>query len=161
VSLGGRDGGCWDANVDQAKALAAIANVKTHFNIAPRQAIIGGDSSGGDLAYRTAFYSSAAIAGVLASNTSPFRDTGSTQQQSLAAAAWKFNVVHLAHLEDDAYPIAGVRAETEAMIAAGFPLSRVERPGNHYDDPGAVPGTDADIRTYLLPHIGDGWASPG
>lgn len=165
ISLGGRDGACWDVNTDQAKVLAAVADLKTHFNVDPRRVILGGYSSGGDLAYRTAFYNSHAFAGVLAANTSPFRDTGSTQAQSLAAAEARFDVVHLAHLQDDAYPIAGVRAETDAMIAAGFPLTRVEVEGTHYDEPGAivngqpVPGTDADIQTHLLPHIDGGWTA--
>ncbi len=145
---------------------AAIANVKTHFNVDPRRVILGGYSSGGDLAYRLAFYHSASFAGVLAENTSPFRDTGSTQAASLAAATTRFHVVHLAHLQDTTYPIAGVREETDAMIAAGFPLQRIEVDGTHYDEPGAdvnghpVPGTDADVVAYLLPHIDDGWLAP-
>ena len=103
---------------------------------------------------------------MLAENTSPFRDTNSTQEASLAAASWKFHVVHLAHLQDDVYPFATVQAETDTMIDAGFPLLRIERPGTHYDDPGAivdgapVPGTDADLVALLLPHIDDGWRSP-
>lgn len=156
VSLGGRDGDCWDMGADPAKVLAALADVKTHFNVDPRRVVVGGYSSGGDLAYRTAFYDSRLFAGVIAENTSPFRDTGSTQAQSLAAASWRFNVVHLAHTGDTVYPIAGVRAETEAMRGAGFPLTRIERPGTHYDDP----GTDADLRTYLLPALGQGWLAP-
>ena len=61
-----------------------------------------------------------------------------------------------AHLQDTVYPIAGVRNETDAMVAAGFPLTRVEVDGGHYDDAGAtenghsVPGTSADVATYLL-----------
>jgi predicted esterase len=128
--------------------------------------ILGGYSSGGDIAYRMAFYNSGTYAGVLAENTSPFRDTGSSQADSLAAATTKFNVVHLAHLQDDTYPIAEVRAETDAMKAAGFPITRIEAVGTHFDEPGAivagqaVPGTDADLRALLLPHIDDGWHSP-
>jgi dienelactone hydrolase len=166
IAVGGREGGCWDPDNDQAKVLAAIADMKTHFNINPRRVILGGYSSGGDLAYRTAFYSAKSFAGVLVENSSPFRDTGSGQAASLAASAWKFNVVHLAHVQDATYPIAGVRNETDAMTAAGFPLTRVEVDGGHYDAPGAienghtVPGTVADLVTYLLPHIDDGWLSP-
>jgi hypothetical protein len=76
-------------------------------------------------------------------------------------------VVHVAHLQDTTYPIAGVRKETDAMQAAGFPLTRIEVDGSHYDAAGAienghpVPGTDADIESQLLPHIDDGWLSPG
>ena len=155
LSVGGREDNCWDPNVDQDKVLAAIADVETHFNIDRHRIVIGGYSSGGDLAYRTAFYHADMFAGLLAENTSPFRDTGSTQAQSLAAASWKFNVVHLAHTEDDAYPISGVRAETDALAAAGFPIQRIEQPGAHYDA-----NTDSDMQTLLLPHLNDGWRSP-
>lgn len=160
ISLGGREGDCWDPNSDSTKVLAAIASVKTHFNINPRRVIVGGYSSGGDLAYRTAFYHAKQFAGVLAENTSPFRDTGSTQADSIAAAAWKFHIVHLAHTEDDSYPIAGVRTETDALKAAGFPITRIELPGSHYDADTDTTGTDHDLRTLLLPHIADGWQSP-
>jgi pimeloyl-ACP methyl ester carboxylesterase len=155
LSVGGREDTCWDPNVDQDKVLAAIADVETHFNIDRHRIVIGGYSSGGDLAYRTAFYHAGMFAGLLAENTSPFRDTGSTQAASLAAASWKFHVVHLAHTEDDTYPIAGVRAETEAMASAGFPIQRIERPGEHYDA-----NTDSDMQTLLLPHLDDGWRAP-
>ncbi|MDW5597362.1 CARDB domain-containing protein [Conexibacter stalactiti] len=155
LSLGGRDGACWDMNSDPAKVLGALADVKTHFNIAPRKVVIGGYSSGGDLAYRTAFYNAGLFAGLLAQNTAPFRDTGSTQAASLAAAAWRFNVVHLAQTGDAVYPIGPVRSETDAMAAAGFPIRRIEQPGAHYDD-----DTDAYLRTYLLPQLDAGWLAP-
>jgi CARDB len=155
IAVGGAEDACWDPGGDQAKVLAAIASVKTHFNISPRQVIIGGYSSGGDLAYRTAFYNANMFAGLLAENTSPFRDTGSSQSQSLAAAAWKFNIVHLAHTSDETYGIDGVKHEVGAVKAAGFPVTFIERPGTHSDD-----HTDSDLRTYLLPHIDDGWLSP-
>jgi pimeloyl-ACP methyl ester carboxylesterase len=155
IAPGGREGDCWNPGADQELVLAAIASVKTHFNVNPRRVILGGYSSGGDLAYRLAFYHAARFAGLLAENTSPFRDTGSSQADSLAAASWKFNVVHLAHTEDEVYPIQGVRSETNAMAAAGFPITRIERPGTHYDG-----NTDSDLQTLLLPHIDDGWLSP-
>ncbi|MCU1368218.1 MAG: CobN component of cobalt chelatase involved in biosynthesis, partial [Ilumatobacteraceae bacterium] len=166
ITVDGREGACWNPAADGAKVKATIADVKTHFNIDPHRVILGGYSSGGDLAYRTAFYDAGAFAGVLAENTSPFRDTGSSRTASLAAASWKFPVVHLAHLQDTTYPIAGVRTETDAMTSAGFPVTRIERDGGHYDILGAienghaVPGTDADLVALLLPHIHDGWRSP-
>jgi len=166
IAVGGTDGGCWTPSADGGLVLNAIADVETHFNIDRHRVILGGYSSGGDLSYRLAFYDADQFAGVLAENTSPFRDTESTEAASLAAAAWKFHVVHLAHLQDTVYPIAGVRQETNAMIAAGFPLQRIEVDGGHYDEPGemenghAVPGTDADLVNLLLPHIDDGWQSP-
>lgn len=166
ITVGGREDACWDVDQDTPKVLAAIADVKTHFNINPRKVVLGGYSSGGDLSYRVAFYNAKLFAGLLIENSSPFRDTGSSQSASLAAAAWKFHVVHLAHLQDTTYPIAGVRAETDAMQGAGFPITRVEVDGGHYDNPGdienghPVPGTNADLQTYLLPHLDDDWLAP-
>jgi hypothetical protein len=52
------------------------------------------------------------------------------------------------------------------MIAAGFPLRRIEVEGDHYDNEGElvngdpVPGTDADLINYLLPYMDAGWRSP-
>jgi hypothetical protein len=161
IALDGREGGCWDVNADPASVLAAVADVKTHFNIDPRRVVLGGYSSGGDLSYRVAFTHSTEIAGVLAENTAPFRDTGLTPDEALAAP-FHFHVVHLAHTEDDTYPIDLVRSETGAVKAAGVPgdgwdsLVRVERPGAHYDD-----NTTSDLKTFLLPHLADGWLSPG
>src|SRR5262249_31038103 len=109
ISLGGKDGDCWDMSSDPAKLLAAVADVEDRFNIDRRRVVIGGYSSGGDLAYRTAFYNAYTFAGLLAENTSPFRDTGSTAQQSLAAAAWRFPIVHLAHTQDEEYHIDDVK----------------------------------------------------
>lgn len=167
ISLGGRDGRCWRPAHDQHTVMKAIADIKKHFNINRRSIVLGGYSSGGDLSYRTAYEHSRKIAGVLAINTSPFRDTGLSERQALAKAKSRFNVVHVAHLQDQTYKIAGVREETDALLDAGFPIERIELTGTHYDNPGAivdgqtVPGTDADIRTYLLPHLDDGWTSPG
>jgi len=166
LTVGGQEGNCWDMNADPAHVQAAIADIKTHFNIKPKGVILGGYSSGGDLTYRTAFYNAGLFAGVIIENSSPFRDTGSTKAKSLAAAAWKFNVAHLAHLQDTTYPIAGVRTETDALTAAGFPMTRIEVDGGHYDNAGAmenghaVPGTSADLATYLFPYLAKGWTAP-
>ncbi len=160
IAVGGQEGNCWDVNADSAKVLAAIADVRTHFNIDPHRIVLGGYSSGGDLTYRMAFYDASTFAGVLVENSSPFRDTGSSQSASIAAAAWKFNVVHLAHLQDAVYPIAGVQAETDALTAAGFPMTRIERTGTHYDADAGPTGTAYDLRAFLLPHLDDGWVSP-
>lgn len=162
ISIGGREDDCWDPDTDVPKVLSGVADVKTHFNIDPRRVIIAGYSSGGDLAYRTIFDNADLFAGILAENTSPFRDTGSTASQSLSAATWKFNDVHLAHLQDDTYPIDGVQGEITQMQNAGFPVTLIQEPGDHYDDDNDVndTGTDNDLRHYLLPHINDGWLSP-
>ncbi len=157
ISIGGRDGTCWDQDTDVPMVLAAIANVKTHFNINPRRVIIAGYSSGGNLAYRTIFYNADLFAGILALNTSPFTGTDSTASQSLAAAAWKFNDVQLAHTGDTVYPLAQVQTEIGQMQSAGFPVTLIVEPGAHSDA-----NTYNDLRQYLLPYINVnyGWLSP-
>jgi hypothetical protein len=155
LSLGGRDGECWAPRVDEAKVIAALADFETHFNVDRRRVLLGGYSAGGDLAYRTGFRNSSTFAGLLIENSSPFRDTESTQAESLAAATTKFHIAHLAHTGDDIYPIAEVQAEINAAKTAGFPVELIERPGGHSDS-----HTDSDLLTYLLPHIDDGWLAP-
>lgn len=166
LAPGGAEGGCWDMATDGPTVLAAIAALKTHFNIKPLGVILGGYSSGGDLGYFLAFSNAAQFAGLLAMNTSPFRDNGVPRSQA-TQAAWKFNVLHVAHLQDTTYPIAGVRDETNVLKNAGYPLQLVEVDGTHWDAPGAivngkaVPGTNADIATYFFPKLNAGWSAPG
>lgn len=69
--------------------------------------------------------------------------------------------MHLAHLQDDTYDIATVRNETDALKNAGFPTTRIEKAGHHYDDSNATTGTDRDVQTQRLPHLDDGWTSAG
>ncbi|MBS2019683.1 MAG: hypothetical protein JST00_42870 [Deltaproteobacteria bacterium] len=160
VTVGGRDGDCWDPSTDAPMVLAALDDVQRRLNVDRRRVVIGGYSSGGDMAYRTAFYNASRFAGIIAENTSPFRDTGSSQASSIAAASWRLNVVHLAHTSDVTYPIAGVRTETNALKSAGFPMTRIERPGTHWDPDTSTTGTNRDMRVYLLPYLDAGWTSP-
>jgi hypothetical protein len=158
LSLAGRESPgdeCWVPSVDEAKVMTAIADFETHFNVDRRRLILGGYSSGGDLAYRTGFRHSSTFAGLLIANSSPFRDTQSTQAESLGAATTKFHIVHLAHAQDTTYRLGEVEPEIAAVRTAGFPVEFLVRPGQHYDS-----HTDEDIRTYLLPHIDDGWVAP-
>jgi hypothetical protein len=166
LSLGGREGQCWAPSDDEPKVMAALADFETHFDVDRRQVFLGGFSAGGDLAYRTGFRHSSTFAGLLVENCSPFRDTESTQAESLGAASTRFHVAHLAHTADDIYPLTEIQAEIAAARAAGFPVDLIERPGGHWDEPGdienglAVPGTDADLRSVLLPYLDAGWTSP-
>ncbi len=155
VSVGGRDGGCWSVPGDATKVLAALDDLRTHFNVDPRRVVVGGYSSGGLLAYQTAFRNAWRFAGVLVENAAPFYGTGSSPAESLAAAGWRFPVRHLAHTGDDVFPLATVRSELAATRDAGHPVTLVERPGAHWD-----PQTVSDLRTYLLPAMA-GWVAPG
>ncbi len=159
LSLAGREGGaegeCWVPRVDEARVLAALADFETHFNVNRQRVVLGGYSSGGDLAYRTGFFHSQTFAELLIENSAPFRDTEASQAELLGAATTKFHIVHLAHIEDENYVLAQTKSELAAVTAAGFPVEVIERPGHHSDS-----HTDSDLRKYLLPHIDDGWLAP-
>lgn len=158
ISIGGRDGQCWNTNTDAPKVLAAIDHVSRYFNINPRKVYMGGYSSGGDMTYRVGFENAGRFAGLLAVNSDPFRDTGKTGQALMAAASWKINVAHLAHTGDMTYPIAGVRANLATLQAKGFPVYKIEQPGGHWEN--EPNGTNHNLRTYLLPYLDAGWVSP-
>jgi hypothetical protein len=156
LSLGGRDGGCWNPLAEtEPLVMAAIADFETHFNVNRRRVILGGYSSGGDLAYRTAFKHSSTFAGLLIENSAPFRDTEASEAELLGAATTKFPIVHLAHAEDETYELDEVEPEIAAVRAAGFPVEFIVRPGGHSDS-----HTNPDLLTYLLPHIDDDWLAP-
>lgn len=156
LSLGGRDFDCWVPSIDEAKVMAAVEDFEAHFNVDRHRVFLGGYSSGGDLAYRTGFRHSSTFAGLLIENSSPFRDTESTQAESLGAATTKFHIAHLAHTGDTEYPLATVHAEIEAVENAGFPVTFIPKPGGHYDS-----HTDPDLQEELLPLIEtSGWTSP-
>jgi predicted esterase len=151
LSLGGRDGGCWNPLAEtEPLVMAAIADFETHFNVNRGRLILGGYSSGGDLAYRTAFKHSSTFAGLLIENSAPFRDTEASEAELLGAATTKFPIVHLAHAEDKTYELDEVEPEIAAVRAAGFPVEFIVRPGGHSDT-----HTNADLLAYLLPHIDD------
>jgi predicted esterase len=156
LSLGGRDGGCWNPlAATEPLVMAALADFETHFNVNRQRVILGGYSSGGDLAYRTGFFHSSTFAGLLIENSAPFRDTEASQSELLAAATTKLHIVQLAHEQDKTYELAEVQQEVATVRAAGFPIELIERPGGHSDS-----HTDPDLLTYLLPHIDDGWLAP-
>ncbi len=160
ISIGGRDGACWQPGVDAPKVLAAIDDIARYFNINPRKIYLGGYSSGGDLTYRVGFENASRFAGLLVENSDPFRDTGATGTHLMAAASWKINVAHLHHLSDTTYPITTVRTNINTLIANGFPATLIEKAGTHYDPDTANSGTNYNLKTFLLPYLDAGWVSP-
>ncbi len=160
ISLGGRDGACWQTNVDTPKVLAAIDDIARYFNINPRKIYLGGYSSGGNLTYRVGFENASRFAGLLVENSDPFTGTGRTGAQLMAAASWKINIAHLAHLSDTTFPIATVRTNITTLTTNAFPATLIEKPGTHYDPDTATTGTNYDLKTFLLPYLNAGWTSP-
>ncbi len=160
ISLGGRDGMCWDVNSDGPKLLAAVADVPRYFNINPRKIYVGGYSSGGDMAYRHGFQNAGTFAGILVENSDPFMDAGVSSGALMAAASWKINIAHVAHVQDGVYPIATVRSSFATLAANGFPATLIEKQGSHYDPDNGTTGTNYDLIHSLLPYLDAGWTSP-
>ncbi len=160
ISLGGRDNACWSTSTDAPKVLAAIDDIARYFNINPRKVYLGGYSSGGNLTYRVGFENASRFAGLLVENSNPFSSTGQTGTHLMAAATWKINIAHLAHISDTTFPIASVRTNMATLTANGFPATLIEMPGTHYDPDTATSGTNYNLRTFLLPYLNAGWVSP-
>lgn len=160
ISMLGKDGKCWDADVDYKKVLAAIEDVKKYFNI--NKVILGGYSSGGDLSYYTAFFHSDKIAGVVINNSSPFLDSGSASQSAkLAATKYKFGIYQMSHTEDTTYKIVNVRNEVATLRNAGHQVEFIELPGKHWEATTATSGTNYDFIKYALPFIdNNNWKMP-
>jgi predicted esterase len=145
ISIGGRDGECWDTSHDADKVLAAIADVSTCFYVHKQKVVLAGYSSGGILAYEIGLSKAASFAGIVIENSG----LGSTQPSQ---ASWKINVAHIAHESDQEFPIAGVHSDWAKLEAAGIPLQKSEVAGAH-------DGTTDDWAGYLLPKIG-AWKAP-
>ena len=155
LAPGGRETTCWsNTATDGPKILAAIAELKTHFNVNPRSVVLGGYSSGGDVGYPLLFQNANMFAGGLFENTAPNGSSADT-------AAWKVNIVHLAHTGDTTYPISAAITWVTALQNKGFPVLLIQKAGTHYDNDNGAFGTQYDLRTFLLPHLNDGWLSPG
>jgi hypothetical protein len=116
------------------------------------------------MAYRHGFQNAGTFAGILIENSDPFRDTNVTPAALMSAAAWKINIAHVAHKDDDTYPLATVQASFAALQANGFPATLIVKEGHHYDadDPVNKRGTDYDLsmnycrswrRTGRLPEV--------
>jgi dienelactone hydrolase len=153
ISVGGRDGQCWNATTDAPLVDAAIEHASSCFYVHQHKIVLAGYSSGGGLAYRMSMTNAYAYAGVLIENSSLRSVVGSTNVDAvLDAADWTIHVAHTARLGDQSYPIDGVVSDRDKMLAHGFPVQFREVAGQHGD-------TDGDWDGFLIPAMAD-WVSP-
>lgn len=153
ISVGGRDGQCWNLNTDRTLVDAAIAHVRSSFYVHQRKIVLGGFSSGGLLAYKLALTNAATYAGVLIENSGLSQAVGANNVDTvLTSAAWRINVAHTARIQDVSFPIAGIRADRDKLLQHGFPLQYREQTGDHN-------GTTEVWSLYLIPRMLD-WIAP-
>ncbi len=145
ISIGGKDGACWDTTADQPKVTAAIADIATCFYVHQQKVVLAGYSSGGMLAYKMGLGDAKKYAGIVIENSG-------LGNASPAGAAWKINVAHTAHDGDTSFPLAKVQADWAKLEAAGIPLQKRNVAGTH-------DGTSDDWSDWLLPKIGS-WKAP-
>lgn len=153
ISIGGRDGACWNIGTDDALVTAAITHVSSCFYVHQHKIVLAGYSSGGGLAYHLAMTDARRYAGVLIENSSLSSVVGTGNvNAALDAVWWLINVAHSAHINDESYPISGVRADRDKMLAHQIPLQYREAPGTH-------DGSSEDWSDYLIPKMTN-WVSP-
>lgn len=153
ISVGGESGNnkCWSMGVDDAKVLAAIEDIAKCFWIDRSKVVIGGYSSGGQLAYRVGLKNASKFAGILIENSGLWA-SGDTPANLLASASWDIPVAHIAHTGDSVFPIAKVRADWSTIKASGLPLTSRELPGPHNGD-------GSDWTSFLIPQSA-AWSKP-
>jgi len=150
ISIGGKDGACWDLSTDGDKALAAIADVSKCFWVHQKKVVLAGFSSGGLLAYRLGLTQANRFAGILIQNSGL---SGAGDANTLLTnAARRLPIAHRAHTSDTVFPLANVKADWTKIKAKGFPLATSEVPGTH-------DGSSADWATWLLPQSAP-WIAP-
>jgi pimeloyl-ACP methyl ester carboxylesterase len=141
ISIGGRDGACWEPTTDEALVQAAIDDVRQCFFVHQRKIALAGYSSGGLLAYQIALKNAERYAGVLAEHTAiPNRDA------LIAGARRKLPVAATGGKSDAVFPPAGYRADWAALRAAGFPLEAQEFDATH-------DGSSEEWDGFLLPNF--------
>ena len=150
ISIGGQDGNCWSAS-DDAKVLAAVADISSCFWVHQKKIVLAGYSSGGELTYRLGMSQAAHFAGLLIEDSGLY-DSGVNETTVMANAAWKLHIAHRTHTSDPVYPLAQVKADWAKEQAAGFPLMTSETAGDHN-------GTSTDWATWLIPNSAS-WVAP-
>ncbi len=146
ISLGGETGNnkCWSMGGDDAKVLAAIDDISSCFWVDKNKVVIGGFSSGGQLAYRVGLSHADRFAGALIECSGLY--AAGDANALLASAPKKLPIAHRAHTSDTVFPIGQVKADWSKTTAAGFALTTSEVPGGH-------DGTSADWTGFLLPQM--------
>jgi pimeloyl-ACP methyl ester carboxylesterase len=146
VSVGGRDGACWELASDEAIVLAAIDDVRQCFYAHDRKITLAGFSSGGSLAYQLGLKNAKRFAGILVEHASiPSRDM-------LGSASRKIPIAATGGKRDTYFPPKVYQADWNALRAAGFPIETQELDVTH-------DGTSEEWAGFLLPKFGK-WVAP-
>ncbi len=152
LGVGGRDGACWGD--DTAIVRAAVDALAECIFVDRRRIVLGGYSSGGELALRTMYAHGGDYAGLLLEHSGlsqayPNQDLA----QVTKTAPWAFPVTWVAGTNDSVFPIAQAREERDLMKAAGQPLKFIETPDDH--EGRSIPNWSSALLPTMV-----GWITP-
>jgi pimeloyl-ACP methyl ester carboxylesterase len=148
ISIGGREGQCWNLATDETIVDAAIEHVRGCYYAHQKKITLMGYSSGGLLSYQMGLKYASRFAGLL------IQHSAISDRSLLSKATWKLNVAHTGGRQDTFFPPTSYNADWAALRAAGFPISTQELNVNH-------DGSSDQWRTFLLPKIKDAnWIAP-
>ena len=145
ISIGGKDGRCWSSS-DEAAVLAAITDISSCFWVHQQKIVIGGYSSGGEIAYRIAMKHADLFAGLLVEEAAFY--TSTDEASLLASAPRKLPIAHITHQSDLVFPLLAVQGDWTKITNAGFPITTSVIAGDHN-------GNSADWNTFLIPAMAD------
>jgi len=132
VSVGGRDGGCWDVAKDGALVDSVMTHARARVYAHDQKVFIGGYSSGGALAYKYGLDHADKLAGILIENSGLYSAVGAGQVMGeLQQAQWKIQIAHTANRGDTVFPLAEVQKDWQKMQSLGFPLVSTVQEGTH------------------------------
>ncbi len=134
ISLGGKDGQCWDANTDGPKADQAVAHASKCWWIHQKKITLAGYSSGGIVAYGYGLKNANRFAGILIENSG----VPGNVDAAIAAAPRKIPVAHKHAVDDRNFPIATARTTWAKLRAAGHSVVSIERPAGQGHENAAV-----------------------
>lgn len=134
ISLGGKDGQCWDANTDGPKADQAVAHASKCWWIHQKKITLAGYSSGGIVAYGYGLKNADRFAGILIENSG----IPGNVDAAIAAAPRKIPVAHKHAVDDGNFPIATARTSWSKLRAAGHSVVSIERPAGQGHENAAV-----------------------
>jgi predicted esterase len=137
-------GSCWSVKNDTPKVLAALDDFRSCFYAHQQEIVLQGYSSGGEIAYTIALQNSEKFAGLLIENSGLYA-TGQGDAL-IAGATRKIPIAHLAHQNDDVFPVDQVQNDWTKLKAAGFPLQSTVTDGTHE-------GSSGDWTDWLHPKM--------
>jgi pimeloyl-ACP methyl ester carboxylesterase len=125
ISVGGREGQCWDLKTDEKYMLAALAHARSCVYADQRKIFAAGYSSGGRLAYQVALTHADLFSGILVAKTAI------SDRSLLEKASYKMRVAHHGSKGDSNFPPSSYQADWAALKAAGYPLTTFEDDAGH------------------------------